>query len=116
MRARRFVFFLLAIGLGLGLMLLYAWVLAPARFTQSNPSALRSDFKADVVLMTAEIYHSDHDLGAAQQRLGFLGGASPLLTAQNAVLEAQKLGYTRQDVELLGELTQALQSTPGGTQ
>jgi hypothetical protein len=104
-----------SIGLGLGLMLLYAWVLAPVRFTQSNPSALRADYQADVVLMTAEIFHSDHDLSAAVSRLAFLGGSSPLLTAQNAVVEAQTLGYTRQDVELLGELVQALQAQTGGT-
>lgn len=108
MRARRVVYFLIAIAVGVGLGFLYGWVINPPGASNTSPVTLRADYKADSVLMIAEIYKRDVDLPAAQARLALMG--DPLLTSQNALLTAQQLGYAYVDIETMARLVQALQS------
>jgi hypothetical protein len=105
---RRVIYFLLAIAIGVGLGFLYGWVINPPGASNTSPTILRSDYKADSVLMIAEIYKQDQDLTRAQSRLALLG--DPLITSQNALLTAQQLGYAYTDVETMARLVQALQS------
>ena len=108
MRIRRVFYFLLAIAIGVGLGFLYGWEINPPAATNTTPTTLRADYKADSVLMISEIYKRDQDLTSAQTRLALLG--DPLLTSQNALLTGQQLGYAYADIETMARLVQALQS------
>ena len=53
--------------------LVFGWMVEPRRFAESAPSTLRSDYKADYVLMVAEVYQKDKDVTLAISRLALLG-------------------------------------------
>jgi hypothetical protein len=124
MRAKRFFLFLLSIALGAGLGVGYGWVLNPPPYRDLAPDTLRYDYKADYVLMTAEIYRKDGNLGAAIKRLGVLENRPADRLVAEALLSARDLQYSQPDLETLAYLAQALQvagplstGTPeGGTQ
>ena len=108
MRSHRVFFFLLSILVGAGLGLYYGWVVNPARFVETTPDTLRSDYQTDYVLMVAEVFQAEQDTQAAARRLALLGD-SPVRLAQQAIVTGQELGYAHADMELLAGLAQALQ-------
>lgn len=119
MRGKRIALFLLMITLGVGLGLLIGWVLYPVEYENTTPSMLHKDYKADYVLMVAEIYNNDQNLEQASRRLALLDSQSPTRIVSNAILTAGELGYTARDQELMGKLALALQNAsttpnPGG--
>ena len=100
-----------AILFGLAAGLVYGWVLKPSGPGYAEPASLREDYKTDVVLMTAEIFADDAELGAAVDRLETLDKSQPpLRLVQQAILTGQELGYARTDIETLARLFQALQT------
>ncbi|NIW47256.1 MAG: hypothetical protein GWN30_21660 [Gammaproteobacteria bacterium] len=101
-------FFMIAIGFGIGL--LYGWVIDPVDYIDTVPDTLRADYKTDYVLMVAEIYQQDNDIGKAAERLSFLGDEDPQTTVSNAIQLASQVGYPPPDLELLGNLYDALQA------
>jgi hypothetical protein len=117
MSARWFLFFLMiAIGIGLGL--LYAWVVNPVEFVDTEPQTLREDYRADYVLMVAEAYQVDKDLPLAVRRLGLLGANPPAQIVLQAVQFAEggqggKARYVEADLLLLRRLFDALQPLGG---
>ena len=70
----RWTRFLVMIAIGIGLGLLYGWVIEPVQYVDTAPDSLRLDYKTDYVLMVAEAYQVEHDLNLAVQRLSLLGG------------------------------------------
>ena len=110
MRSWRILGFGLAIVIGLVIGLLAGWLLFPAADPASTPDKLRADYKADYVLMTAEIYNQDGDLAAATSRLIELGEDDPIHAVQAAILTAQELGYAQPDMQLLASLFTGLQT------
>lgn len=108
MRSHRIFFFLLAILVGAGLGLYYGWVVNPARFVDTTPDTLRSDYQADFVLMVAEVYQADQDIEIAARRLALLGD-TPVRLVQQAIVTAEDLGYTLADIEQMAQLSRALQ-------
>lgn len=111
MRALRVFLFLLSITLGLGAGLLYGWVLNPPPYSDLPLSSLREDFKADYVLMVAEIYHQDGNLPQAVKRLNTLNPTlPPARSVAEALLTARDLDYHPLDLELLSELARAVQT------
>jgi uncharacterized SAM-binding protein YcdF (DUF218 family) len=116
-RIVRFIWFGLSILGGIGLGLLAGWSLFPVQYANTSPASLRSDYKIDYVLMTAEIYKSDGDLPAAQGRLAELGEENITRLAQQAALDARDLGYDTRDLNKLVSLAQdllAAEPTPIG--
>jgi hypothetical protein len=105
---RKIVFFVMIV-VGLGAGLLYGWMLKPAATSDNPLSALRQDYKSDYVLMVAEIYHKDGDLGLATERLNQLDGGSAIQTASDAMVYARQAGYSIDDLELITLLIQDLQ-------
>lgn len=105
----RWLGFLIAILLGLAAGLLIGWGLIPRPYANTAPPDLRADYQTDYVLMVAEIYQDDGDLSAARQQLGALGDASPLRLVQQAIVNAQSLGYASSDIQALARLAQDLQ-------
>ncbi len=118
-RTKRFIWFGVMIILGILAGLGYGWMMNPVRYIDTGPDTLRSDYKADYVLMVAETYSADQNLPLAQFRLGRLGGSTPLRPVQEAILTAQQLGYNENDMAMLARLAEALQGgdtvPPGGT-
>lgn len=109
MRIRRLIWFVVMIAIGAGAGIFYGWVLRPTQTSALPLHTLRSDYKADYVLMTAEIYQQDGDLTAAVARLSVLEDTPPLRQVQQAILTGQQLGYARSDIEILAYLFQGLQ-------
>ena len=116
----RWIRFAIAIAVGIGLGLLVGWVIAPVKFVDTAPNTLRADYKADYVLMTAETYQADGNMGLVMQRLALLDQRPPLQIAQQALAYAIAVNYSAADINLLNHLIQALQTaTPapkGGSQ
>ncbi len=104
----RLIFFIISIVAGVGLGILYGWIINPVEFSQIQPANLRSDYKSDYVLMVAERYHQDKDLALAGQWLKSLGKKSVFVVTQDAVKTAEELGYSTEDVELMMDLSEAL--------
>jgi hypothetical protein len=116
----RWLRFLIAILLGAGLGLLFGWVISPVKYVNTNPDSLRVEYKADYVLMVAEVYQSEGSLAMANQRLAMLGREPTAQLAQSALSYALNAGYADGDIALLTRLLQAIQSqaaspTGGGT-
>jgi hypothetical protein len=106
----RWILFFLTIVIGVAAGLVYAWFINPVRMEDNPISSLRIDYKADYVLMVAESYQVEQDLGLAVYRLSFLGDASP----EESVLRAIQHGvstnpaYTQADIGLLHDLSSSL--------
>ncbi|MEP7358857.1 MAG: hypothetical protein ABI847_16530, partial [Anaerolineales bacterium] len=107
-RRALFLWAALALGLGLGAALLYAWVLSPVQYVNTAPDSLRPDLQADYMRWTARAYAVDGDLSRARYRLALLLLADPP-TALSAL--AQQSGGSP-DAAALDGLAQALGGTP----
>lgn len=110
MRSKRFIWFLIMIVLGAAAGLAYGWIVNPVKYVDTAPQSLRADYKADYVLMVAEIYRADQNLPAAMQALNFLGAASPQQITSEAIIAAQSIGYPTEDLQVMGQLMQAIQA------
>lgn len=105
----RYLLFLLVIAIGVALGLFYGWVVSPVLLVDTAPNSLREDYRADFVLMVAEVYASEGDLERAARRLAQLGG-HPLEAVQAASVFAVQIGYDPRDLLLLRDLAEALRA------
>lgn len=108
MRISRFIWFMIMIAIGAGLGLYYAWVVNPVDFVDAAFHHLRQDYKADYVLMVAEIYDNDHVLYQAMMRLDMLTENSADEAVANAIQTAQGFGYSEVDMNKLYQLQSAV--------
>jgi len=106
----RWLKFLIAIALGIAAGMLYGWVVSPVEYVDTTPDSLREDYKADFVLMVAEAYQAEDDLGWAARRLGILGDLEPTQIVAQAVAFALKNGYSPADLVLMQKLAEDIQS------
>jgi hypothetical protein len=109
MRLKRFLWFVFMIFLGLGIGLLYGWFFNPVKYVDATPATLREDYKADYILMTAEIYHMDQNLEEAVQRLSQLGNQPPNQIVAEGIITGRGLAYSIEDLDLMVQLHRALQ-------
>ena len=102
----------LLIGVGLGLV--YAWVLSPRRIADAQPQALRADFKDQYRSLVAASYAATGNLPRAQARLTLLGDANPIdaLNAQAQRMLASSQTFERADQ--VAALASALGEGAGG--
>jgi hypothetical protein len=101
----------LAVGLGLGL--LYAWVISPVQYVDTAPNSLRADYRSAYAQLAARAYAVDGDLGRARTRLAVLGMTDP---AQGVAALAQAAANGQQAyAPALAALASALQGTPPAT-
>jgi hypothetical protein len=105
---------LLALLLGVGIGLGYAWVLSPHPNTDAPPSALRAEFKDQYRSLIAAAYAATGNLPRAQARLSVLGDANPVdaLNAQAQRMLANPQTFER--AEQLVALASALEVTVSG--
>lgn len=108
----RYFWFVLSILCGLIIGAVAASRLIPLPYENLQFSSLRADYKTDYVLMTAEVYHQNHQIEEAQDTLKQLGPESPVYHVQEAIVYARDYNYRQQDMEWMIELLQALQSSP----
>ena len=106
----RWIRFFIAILVGIGLGLLYGWVINPVEYVDTTPDTLRVDYKTDYILMVAEAYHGNNDVSLALHRLAILGNTLPVEALTSTIKFAQKAGYSNADLNLMRELLTALQA------
>jgi hypothetical protein len=104
----RWTKFLIAVLLGAAAGLFYGWVVNPVEYVDIAPESLREDYKTDYVLMVAEAYQVDHDLGLAVRRLASLGSSAPSEIVANALGYALQHDFAPQDLSLLQLLGEEL--------
>ncbi len=109
----RWIRFFIMISLGIGLGLAYGWLISPTRFVDTSPNTLRVDYKTDYVLMVAETYQNEQDLDLAVHRLAVLGDLPPKESIKQAVVFAQKAGYSEPDIARMRALSSAFENLPG---
>ena len=92
---------LLALLAGLGLGLVYSWIISPTRVTDAEPLALRADFKDHYRSAIAAAYAATGNLPRAQARLSLLTDTDPI-EALNA--QAQRMLASGQSLEQADQL------------
>lgn len=107
------IFILLALITGIGIGIAYGWYIDPVDYFDLTPDTLRSDFKADFVLMTAEAYRVEQDPGLAARRLAIFGTKSPSAIAADGLAYARANGFSEADIALMQELVTAMQAWSG---
>jgi hypothetical protein len=105
----RYIYFSLAVIAGIGLGLLYGWVISPVELVETSPATLRIDFKTDYILMVSEIYHLDHEAEEAVCHLALLGG-DPRQHMQQALAFANEVQYLPNDIQMMNDLAEVLNS------
>ena len=109
MKKGRLIGFVIFILIGFVLGLIYGWVLNPAPVKNTSLASLRTDFKADYVVMVSEIYSSNQDIDAAIQQLSLItSGRDVTRTVQEALLVGQQFGFSEQEMRSLAALEMAL--------
>jgi hypothetical protein len=107
----RWLQFIIALVIGLALGLLYAWVISPVEYVDTAPDTLRADYRADYVLIVAEIFRSEQNVELAARRIALLGSQPPAEIANAALIYARDtVKYPARDVELIQNLVTALQA------
>ena len=106
----RWIWFLIAVGVGLAAGLYVGWVLSPVTYVDTTPDSLRADYRADYVLMVAESFRSAQDPAAAARQLALLGSQPPALSAQQTLAYAHAHDFSADDLDLLQELALAMQT------
>jgi hypothetical protein len=105
----RKLLFLITILVGAGLGLYYGWGFKPTMQSESPLRSLRQDYKADYVLMVAEVYDRDGDLKLAIDRLDQLESGVPLDLTTSMITYARSAGYSIHDLDLMSNLITDLQ-------
>jgi len=108
MRLNRIIWFMIMIAAGIALGLYYAWIVNPVRFIDATFYDLRQDYKADYVLMAAEIFQENPVLFQTMIRIDRLMENSAEEAVANAISNAEKLGYSENDLDLLYNLNDAI--------
>lgn len=103
---------LLALLLGLGIGVVYAWVVAPAPARETFPSTLRTDFKDELRALIAASYASTGDLERARARLALLGDADSLTALNAQAQRMQAVGDPFEAVQQVAQLAADLQQPP----
>lgn len=103
----------LALLAGIGLGLVYAWMISPLRVTDADPSILRADFKDQYRSAIAAAYTASGNLPRAQARLKLLQDTNPIdvLNAQAQRMLAQ--GQAAQAADQVAALARALDADQG---
>jgi len=111
----RWVFFFLAIILGVTGGLFLGWIVFPPDAKDTAVESLRIDYKTDYVLMVAEVFNNDGNINQAILRLNFLGDELPQEMVRSALLFAEPR-YTDADIILLRTLLQSLPAPEPGVE
>lgn len=98
--------------LGVGLGLVYAWMISPVEYVDAGPYSLREDFKDQYRLMIALAYMADDNFERAKARLDQLKDPN---IAQTIAMQAQRFladGRPEMETRAIGMLAVALGEGP----
>ena len=98
--------------LGIGLGLLYAWIISPIEYVDTTPDILRADFKDAYRLSIALAFKSTGDLARAQARLGLLSDDDVALTLAEQAQRHLGEGGTPDEAQALADLAAILGQAP----
>jgi len=105
-------YLLTAVILGIGLGLLYSWVIDPAEYINTPPHSLRADFKDRYRAAIAVAFVATRDIQRAQARLALLGDADPALELVTQAQRYLATGDDYQAAQALADLASALGQAP----
>jgi hypothetical protein len=105
----RFFWFFLTILIGLLIGFYFGWVRTPSSIGTTQLSNLRSDYLADYVLMAAESFEQHQNLEYTTSQLVLLGDEHPIRYIQKAIIVAENLEYSREDLEKLAIVAEVYQ-------
>jgi len=112
MKTRRFVWeWLIALSLGFGLGLTYAWVFSPVKYVDAEPLALRDNFKDHFRSAISAAFASNGDLERARARLSLLGDPNP---AQALTAQAQRMLAAGEALETIQQVAMLASALQGG--
>jgi hypothetical protein len=100
----------LIVGLGLGL--LYAYVIDPVDVADTTLASLRVEYKAEMTQLVADAYAVDRDLERARARLTSLGESDPAQAVTALAQRAAVSGADKFRVQALANLALALGAPP----
>lgn len=106
----RWLWFIMALGIGIAAGLYYGWVVSPVAYVDTTPESLSADYQTDYVLMVAEAFAGARDTPAAARQLATLGSRPPSMIVQQTLVYARANGYSPEEIRLLEELGFALQT------
>jgi hypothetical protein len=104
--ARAALLFGLALGVGLGLV--YTWVINPVELVNTYPALLRTDYRRDWVRLTALAYVEDGDLGRARTRLEGIAREDVADALEKLIESYAAAGYPADVLRRLSALAQAV--------
>jgi hypothetical protein len=99
---------LLALLVGIGLGLVYAWMISPLKVTNADPGTLRTDFKEQYRSAIAAAYAASGNLPRAQVRLQLLKDPDPVQALNTQAQQMLARSESPETVEELVALAQAL--------
>ena len=109
MKTRRFIFFFLAILIGVGAGLAFGWMMMPPAAPSNAPlGSLREYFKTDLVLMVAEDFQTESDSMQALTQLDRLDDSDPITLLGNSIQYAQGIGYPDEDLKMMTNLLNSI--------
>lgn len=107
---------ILALLLGFGLGLIYAWMISPVTYVDASPAILRVDFKDQYRSVIAASYASTYNLPRASERLKLLGDIDPVgelsAQAQRMLAAGEPFEDVRPIAQLATDLQQGFASVP----
>jgi hypothetical protein len=102
--------FILALLLGFGLGLAYAWFITPVEYINAEPSQLRSDFKDEFRAVIAAAYAANGNFDRARARLAVLADADPVQALSAQAQQMLAAGKPFNQVSEVAQLASELQS------
>jgi hypothetical protein len=108
MNMLRYILFVFAILVGVALGVFYGREVNPVDLVDASPDSLRADYRADYVLMVAEVYNTEADAVLAVRQLALLGSSPPVELVNEALAFALDNGYQPEDLVLMRDLGDAL--------
>ena len=105
---------LLALLVGLGLGLVYSWVLSPLGVSDAEPTTLRADFKDQYRAVIAAAYAATGNLPRARARLALLGDANSVEALNGQAQRMQANGQSFERADRVAALALALEESTSG--
>ncbi|OGO24559.1 MAG: hypothetical protein A2Y54_00905 [Chloroflexi bacterium RBG_16_51_16] len=102
--------FILALLIGLGLGLTYAWFITPVEYVNAQPSQLRSDFKDEYRGVIAAAYAANRNLDRARARLSLLADPDPVQALSAQAQQMLAAGISFNQVSQVAQLAADIQS------
>ncbi len=102
--------FILALLIGFGLGLTYAWFIAPVEYVNAQPSQLRSDFKDEYRRVIAAAYAANGNLDRASARLSLLADPDPVQALSAQAQQMLAAGISFNQVSQVAQLAADIQS------